>query len=464
MSEKTRMRFPPGPATDIVGGHLLSLRRDPLNFTTENMRHYGGLVHLKLAKYDGYQVTEPDLLQQIMTTDSRIWHKSIVYKGILADYLGDGLLISDGDFWRRQRKLMQPTFHTKRIQAYAEAMVDYTQRMLADWQVGQVCDIDAEMMRLTLFIVGKTLFDVELKNDSDKIAVALGNMLHDIMDEARSLVNLPDWIPTPLRMRKQRTIQMLEEVIMPIIEERRTSTEDRGDLLSMLLLARDDDGNGMTDAQIRDEALTIVLAGHETTANALTWALYLLSQNPDVEAKLQQEVDSVLAGRVPALDDLKQLPYTEMVLKEAMRLYPPAWSVSRQTQEATELAGYPIRRKSMVIISIYAAHRDERFFPNPETFDPERFIPENEAQLHKYAYLPFGGGSRVCIGNAFAMMEARLILASIVQRYRLSLLDGHNVEPDPQLTLRPKYGMKMRLHPRETEKDSPQKHEKIQDL
>jgi cytochrome P450 len=464
MSEKITMRFPPGPATDIVGGHLLSLRRDPLNFTTENMQRYGGLVHLKLAKYDGYQVTEPDLLQQIMTTDSRIWHKSIVYKGILADYLGDGLLISDGDFWRRQRKLMQPTFHTKRIQAYAEAMVDYTQRMLADWQVGQVRDIDAEMMRLTLFIVGKTLFDVELKNDSDKIAVALGNMLHDIMDEARSLVNLPDWIPTPLRMRKQRTIQMLQDVIMPIIEERRTSTEDRGDLLSMLLLARDYDGNGMTDAQIRDEALTIVLAGHETTANALTWALYLLAQNPGVEAKLQQEVDRVLAGSIPALDDLKQLPYTEMVLKEAMRLYPPAWSVSRQTQEATELAGYPIRRKSMVIISIYAAHRDKRFFPNPEKFDPERFTPENEAQLHKYAYLPFGGGPRVCIGNAFAMMEARLILASIVQRYRLSLLDGHNVEPDPQLTLRPKYGMKMRLHPREVKENSPQRHEKIQDL
>lgn len=449
MSHETDTTFPPGPHTDIIGGHLLSLRNDSLNFTTQNMREYGGIVHLKLGKYDGYQVTDPELLHQILTTDSRIWHKSVVYKGILADYLGNGLLVSDGDFWRRQRKLMQPTFHTKRISAYAEIMVDYTQRMLGQWQTEQVLDVDAEMMRLTLFIVGKTLFDADLKDESAKITTALGNMLHDIMDEARSLIHLPDWIPTPLRIRKQRTIQMLEDVIMPIIEERRESLEDRGDLLSMLLMAQDDDGSGMTDEQVKHEALTIVLAGHETTANALTWALYLLSQHPEIESTLHEEIDSVLASRTPALDDLKNLPYTEMVLKEAMRLYPPAWSVGRQTQEATELAGYPIRRKSMAIVSIYAAHRNEDYFPNPEQFDPERFTPENEAQLHKYAYLPFGGGPRICIGNAFAMMEARLILASIVQHYRLSLLAGHNVEPDPQLTLRPKHGMKMRLHRRE---------------
>jgi cytochrome P450 len=450
MSQNNPMTFPPGPATDIVGGHLLSLRNDPLTFTTNNMRQYGGIVHLKLAKYDGYQVTDPDLLQQILTTDSRIWHKSIVYKGILADYLGNGLLVSDGDFWRRQRKLMQPTFHTKRISAYAQTMVDYTQRMFDGWQAGKVLDIDAEMMRLTLFIVGKTLFDTDLKDDSAKIATALGKMLHDIMDEAGSLVNLPDWIPTPLRFRKQRTIQMLEDVIMPIIEEHRATKEDRGDLLSMLLMAQDDDGSGMSDEQVKHEALTIVLAGHETTANTLTWTLYLLSQYPKIEAKLQQEVDTVLQGRIPMLEDLKRLPYTEMVLKEAMRLYPPAWSVSRQTQEATELGGYPIRRKSMVVISIYAAHRNEAYFPNAEVFDPERFTPENEAKLHKYAYLPFGGGPRICIGNAFAMMEAQLILASIVQRYCLSLLAGHPVELDPQLTLRPKHGMKMQLYQRET--------------
>lgn len=441
--------FPPGPPPDFIGGHLLSLRRDSLDFVLRSMQDYGGLVHIKFHKYDAYLVTEPDLVQQILTRDNRIWHKSIVYKQILADYLGDGLIVSDGDHWKRQRKLMQPAFHINRINAYAQTMVDYTAQMLSEWADGQVRDLSEEMMKLTLFIVGKTLFDADLKEASGQIAVALEHMLQDIIVESRELIPLPAWVPTPLRMRKKRTIAMLEEAVMPIIEQRRKNLEDHGDLLSMLLLAQDDEGGGMTNDQVRNEALTLVLAGHETTANTLTWTLYLLSLYPEVEAKLQAEVDQVLQGRAPNLSDLAHLPYTEMVIKEGMRIYNPVWSIGRQNIEATTLAEYPIGKRSTAIIPIWAMHRNPKFFPDPERFIPERFSPENESQLHKYAYLPFGGGPRVCIGNSFAMMEARLILASIVQRYRFSLVNGHKVEPEPLVTLRPRYGMKMQLHARQ---------------
>lgn len=442
--------FPPGPPTDIIGGHLLSLRRDPLSFFTENMREYGGLVHLKFRKYDAYQVNNPELIHQVLTTQNKIWHKSVVYKNTLADYLGDGLLISDGDFWRRQRRLMQPAFHTKRISAYAQTMVENTNHMLETWQIGSTRDIAHDMMELTLWIVGKTLFDVDFRQDQNAIAEALDNLLRDVSTESRQMVRLPDWIPTPLKHRKQHTVDLLDHVVMPLIEERREHPHDTGDLLSMLIMAEDEDGTQMSNQHVRDEALTLVLAGHETTANALTWTLYLLSEHPDIEAKLQAEVDSVLGKRTPSLDDLKHLVYTEMVLKESMRLYPPAWSFSRQTIADTQLGEYPIKAKRMALVIPYAVHRNETYFPDPERFDPERFNADNEHAIDKYTYLPFGGGPRICIGNAFAMMEAKLILAGIVQRFQLRLTSGHKVVPEPLITLRPKYGMAMDIHSRDS--------------
>lgn len=440
--------FPPGPPTDFVGGHLLSMRRDSLGFFTSNMHQYGGLVHLKFRKYDAYQVNDPDLVQQVVTTQHRIWHKSVVYKNTLGDYLGDGLLISDGDFWKRQRRLMQPAFHTKRISAYAETMVENTRHMLDTWQTGEQRDIAHDMMELTLWIVGKTLFDVDLRHEQSMIAEALENLLHDVSTESRRVVPIPEWIPTPLKHRKQHTIELLNKVVMPIITERRKNLHDTGDLLSMLLLAEDEDGSKMSDKHVRDEALTLVLAGHETTANALTWTLYLLSQHPEIEAKLQAEVDNVLGNSAATLDDLKHLTYTEMVLKEGMRLYPPAWSFSRQAIEDTQLGDYHIKAKRMAVIIPYAIHRNEEYFPDPERFDPERFNADNEHTIPRYAYLPFGGGPRICIGNAFAMMEAKLILSAIVQRYQLRLAAGHQVVPEPLLTLRPKYGMAMDVQTR----------------
>lgn len=434
-----------GPPPDIFGGNLLSLRRDFLGFSMNNLREYGDLVPLKFFNIDAYQVNHPDLIAEVLTKRYTSYRKSFVYKFILADYIGDGLLISDGEFWRKQRKLIQPAFHTKRIQAYVDTMVDYTQQLLGEWQAGETRDISDEMMKLTLWIVGKTLFDTDLRGASNQIDKAIDDMFHDVSSEARAVIRLPKWIPTPLRLRKKRTNKIMDSVILPIIEERRKTGEDTGDLLSMLLLSKDENGEGMDDQQVRDEAVTLVLAGHETTSNALTWTLYLLSQNPEIEQKLAEEVQTVLEGRAPTLEDIRNLPYTEMVLKEGMRLYPPAWNIGRMPHEDTELGGLHIKQFSPMLIPIYAVHRDERWYPDPEKFDPERWTKENESKLPKYAYMPFGGGPRICIGNAFAMMEATLILASIVQKFSLRLAPNHRVVPEETVTLRPKYGMKMTL-------------------
>lgn len=442
------IEYPSGPPTDLIGGHLLSMRRDALGFLTDNMQ-YGALAHLKFLKYDAYQVNHPDLIGQVLTKDNAIWHKSVVYKHTLKDYLGEGLLNSDGDFWRRQRKLMQPAFHVNRISAYADTMVDYAQRLLSNWRDGEIRDIAEEMMQVTLYIVGKTLFDADFQTTSGDVAEALDYMLADIIDASQTVIRLPDWMPTPMKYRKQRTIELLHSVVMPIIQARRASGEDTGDLLSMLLLAEDENGHGMSDEQIRNEALTLVLAGHETTANALTWTLYLLSQYPAVADKLRDEVDRVLGKRLPTLADLKNLTYTEQVIKEGMRVYPPVWSVARQARQATQLGEYQIGKYATAVIPIWSVHHDERWYPNAKVFEPERWADERAEAVPRYAYLPFGGGPRICIGNSFAMMEAQLILASIVQQFHLSHVEKHRVVPEPLVTLRPKYGMKMRLEKRQ---------------
>jgi len=438
-------RLPPGKPPAFVGGNLLHYRRDPLGYMLENARDYGDLVRILFGKWYGFQVNHPDDVQQILVKQAHKVHKSVIYKTTLSEYLGNGLLISDGDYWRRQRKLAQPAFHTNRIAAYGQVMSDYSARMLESWQAGQVRNIADDMMKLTLYIVAKTLFDADVSQDSNRVGEALEVLLHSVIETSQALIRLPDWLPTPARSRKRWSIDTLHDFTMKVIRERRASGDDSGDLLSMLLHARDEDGQGMSDEQVRDEALTIFLAGHETTANAMTWTFYLLSQHPQVEAALHEELDRVLAGRQPSLDDLPALTYTEQVLKESMRLYPPAWSFGRQAIEDIELGGYTLPRGSVLIVLPYVIHRDARWFADPLSFDPTRWSPEREASIPKHAYLPFGGGPRVCIGNSFAMMEAKLILASVAQRYRLLLDSAQKVEPEPLVTLRPRYGMKMQL-------------------
>ena len=448
MKSSTTNKMPPGPPVRWPGGHIWQFRSDPIKFFTRNVKEYGDLIRLNFVGYDVYQVHHPELIQQVLVRSAAHMNKSLIYKRTLSEYLGNGLLISDGSFWRRQRQLAQPAFHTGRIQAYAGIMTEYSDRLLETWQPGQVRNISDEMMKLTLHIVAKTLFDKDTSSESESIGEALEVLLHSVMENTYTLINLPSWIPTPARRRKRWSIDTLHQITETIISERRQSEEDKGDLLSMLLMARNEDNEQMSDTQVRDEALTVFLAGHETTANALTFCFYLLSQNPDVDARLYQEVSSVLQGRSPELADLASMPYTEQVFKEALRLYPPAWSIGRQTTEELEIGGYHWPAGLTVLLSSFVTQRDARFFPDTERFDPDRFSPENEPNIPKYAYMPFGGGPRICIGNSFAMMEARLILASIVQRYHLKLQPGHPVVLDPLVTLRPRYGMKMALQPR----------------
>ncbi len=447
MQSPALSHVPPSPPRGIIGGHLLKFT-DPLPFYMQNFQQYGDIVKLDANGMTLFQINNPDMIQQVLVHKASSFHKSPIYKRLLSLYLGNGLLISDGEFWKRQRKLAQPAFHVKRINAYAETMTNYSRQMLDEWQDGEERNISEEMMRLTLWIVGKTLFDADLSTSSGQVSEALEFLLADIPNTAKQIIRLPHWVPTPTRNRRRQVIETLESVMNPIIEERRHTGEDHGDLLSMLLLARDEEGNGMTDQQLRDEALTLVLAGHETTANALTWTFYLLAQNPQAEDKLLDEVDTVLNGNPPTLEDLGKLEYTEMVLKEAMRLYPPAWNFGRQAQEDVEIGDYILPKYAGVLISSYVVHRHPDYWDEPERFIPERFTPEAEHARHKYAYFPFGGGPRICIGNSFAMMEAKIILASIAQRYRLHLVPGHRVVPEPLITLRPKYGMQMTLDKR----------------
>jgi cytochrome P450 len=439
------LKLPPSPPPGWIAGNLLQYRRNPLEFLLRNAREIGDIVSFQVGPFTAYQFSHPDQIYEVLLGKADQLQKARIYKRGLSEFLGNGLLISDGDFWKRQRKLAQPAFHMKRINTYADVMVAYTQDLVKAWHTGDTLNLSDEMMHVTLRIVAKTLFDTDIASSSDKVAEALEVMLHSVSEYSRNIIKLPEWVPTPARRRKRWSIETLDAIIMKIIQDRRASGEDRGDLLSMLMQARDDEGAAMSDQQLHDEALTIVLAGHETTANALTWTLYLLSQHPEIEAKLYEEVQQVLGDRTATLADVEKLTYTEQVVKEGMRLYPPAWSVARQIKkgERVEIGGYEIPYGASIVVASYVTHRDPRWFPDPERFDPERFTPEREKALPRYAYFPFGGGPRICIGNSFAMMEAKLILATIMQHHHLAHVPGHRVEPEPLITLRPKYGMKM---------------------
>ncbi len=342
---------------------------------------------------------------------------------------------------------MQPAFYRERIFAYGEVIVDYAQQLLATWQDGDIRDVHEEMMALTLEIVAKTLFEADVEQQVKTIGTALQESIEYF--EARNnnlfLFLLPEWFPTRKNLRFLRAVQQLDEIVYTLIRQRRMSGEDKGDLLSMLLQVKDEDGIGMSDQQVRDEVMTLFIAGHETTALTMSWTFYLLSQYPEVEAKLVQELQSVLGGRMPTLADLPQLRYTEWVVMESMRLYPPVWALGRTVMQDCEIAGYGLRAGDSVIVSQWVMHRDSRYFDNPEIFKPERWQGDFAKKLPTFAYFPFGGGPRICIGKSFAMMEAVLLLASIAQKFRLMLVPEQKIIPWPAFTLRPKYGIKMLL-------------------
>ncbi len=455
---------PPGPKGHWLLGSLLPFAHDPGNFLLDIARQYGDTVYMRILNMHYYVLNNPDDIRDVLVTQADKFRKSKLDYDILSRFLGNGLLTSEGTHHRRQRRLAQPAFHSKRIQAYAETMTDYTEHVLAEWQDNQNRDVAADMMRLTMLIVSKTLFSADAITSSETAAASIGEAIHTFQAVSNHAYlrgfTLPAWLPTQDNRQAKKALVAYNHHLEQIIAQRRATTSngniaDTGDLLSMLMLARDEDGSAMSDQQLRDEVATLFAAGHETTSNALTWTWYALAQNPQVEARLHAEVDEVLRGRVPTLADLPNLPYTQMVIKESMRLYPPAWILSARTaQEDVTIGQTLIPQGSNVTVAPYALHRLPRFFPNPEQFDPERFAPEREKQLPKYAYLPFGAGPRVCIGNSFALMEAQLILATIAQRYRLHLVPNQAIKMAMQITLSPQNGLHMRLEAR-TPQSSP---------
>ncbi len=445
------LNHPPGPKGKLFSGNFTAFRRDSLTYLQKATREHGDVVYFRFGPQDVFFLNHPDYIKDVLVTHHQSFMKGRALQRAKR-LLGEGLLTSETDFHRRQRRLAQPAFHRGRIASYGTVMTDYAARTSSRWGDGETLDMSHEMMRLTLAIVGKTLFDTDVESEADEIGEALTSVmeLFDflLMPFSELLEKLP--LPLPHVRRFQKAKDRLDATIYRIIEERRRSSEDRGDLLSMLLSARDEEGDGgqMTDLQVRDEVMTLFLAGHETTANLMTWTWYLLSQHPDVEAKLHEELDTVLAGRQPTIEDVPHLRYTEMVVAESMRLYPPAWAIGRLALKDHEVGGYTIPAKALVLLSPYVMHRDERYFPDPTRFDPGRWTTEAKESRPQFAYFPFGGGPRRCIGEGFAWMEGILLLASLARVWRMRLVPNHPVETLPVITLRPKHGMRMTVEKR----------------
>lgn len=440
---------PPGPKGFPLIGHLFSFRRDPIHFLQRMASEYGDMTHFMVASQPVFLLNHPEYLQNVFVTHQRNFVKG---RGLerAKVFLGEGLLTSEGEFHHRQRRLVQPAFHRQRVAAYGTVMAEYAAHARARWQDSTTVDMAQEMMRLTLAIVSKTLFDADVESEASEIGAAITTLMEGWPRLMSPFYNLLRRLPLPSNRRGEQARARVDATVLRMISERRASGEDRGDLLSMLLLAQDEegDGSGMTDKQVRDEAMTLFLAGHETTANALTWTWYLLSQHPDVEATLHAEIDTVLAGRLPTADDVPQLQYTRMVLAESMRLYPPAWVIGRRALHDYEIPPYTIPANSLLLMSPYVMHHDPRYFPNPSVFDPQRWTPEAQASRPKFSYFPFGGGPRQCIGEAFAWMEGVLLIATIAQQWRMRLVPGHPVVLHPLVTLRPKHGIRMTLEQR----------------
>jgi cytochrome P450 len=438
-------RAPQGPPGVYGARNTLHFIANPLRWLRGLADDYGDLVSVKLLGRRYVIVSHPHDVERILVKEARIMKREDGVK-IIARVLGQGLLTSEGDLWKRQRKLMAQAFSAKRIHDYGAAMVRVADEAIGHWKSGQTVNLHHEMTGITMKVVADVLFGESM--DARDVAV-VGDALEVVNEYAsgsvEALLHVAKWVPTPRNLRVNRAVAALDRVVYEIIARRRAG-EPRDDLLGTLLAARDDDGAGMSDSQLRDEVMTLFLAGQETTSLALAHAFYLLSKHPASDRRLYAEIASALQGRLPTADDLRALPFADWVLKETMRLYPPAWAIGRENTEAFDLHGLKIPVGTQLIASPWIVHRDARWFPNPEGFDPERWSAERAKDVPRYAYFPFGGGPRVCIGNHFAMMEATLLLALLAQRFRVELLAGERLELKPAVTLRQEgRGLRVRL-------------------
>ena len=446
---------PPGPRLPIIGA-LVGPGRDPLAMFTRFARDYGDVTFFRLGGERCYFINHPHDVRDVLVTHQRNFTKS---RGLerARKLLGDGLLTAEGPTHLRHRRLLQPAFHRDRIAGHAQVMIDYAARTRDRWQDGQTLDISKEMMRLTLSIAGKTLFDTDVESSAGEVGVAVTEVLESFWLNLLPGADYLEKLPIPALRRAHSARVRLDALIYRMIAARRASAVDHGDLLSMLIAAVDEPSSqpappahavpsGLTDEEVRDEAMTILLAGHETTANALMWTFYLLSQNAEVETTLRGELAHVVGDRAPSPADYPRLAYTKRVVTESMRLFPPAWVIGRRAMGAYRVGGYDIPPRALLFMSPYVMHRDARFYDRPDDFNPDRWTPGFEASLPRFAYFPFGGGARQCIGEQFAWMEAVLVLATVAQRWRLELVPTQRIVPQPLVTLRSKYGMTMRAH------------------
>src|SRR5437764_431937 len=447
---------PEGPKGGSRMGNMREFNRDTLAFVERCAREFGDVVLTRFLYVLAYFLFNPEHIEYVLASGSKNFVKAMSLRSpFFLRLVGNGLVTSEGEFWRRQRRLAQPAFHRDRVASYGETMVAFTERMLDGWREGEERDAHEEMMRLTQNIVVKTLFTADVSAEADEIGEALSRIVRPFASQATRKWILDNRLPTPRLLRFNRDVRKIDRFVYRIVSERRASGEDTGDLLSMLLRAQDEDGSRMTDRQLRDELMTLFLAGHETTASSLSWTWWLLAQNPVGEARLHAELDQVLGGRTPSLEDFPRLRYTANVITESMRLYPPAWGLARVAIEDHELGGYPVKKGMGVAMAQWVIHRDPRWYDAPEEFRPERWEGDFIKKIPRFAYFPFGGGPRLCIGNNFALMEATLILATVAQKYRLRLVPNHPVVPLASITLRPRHGVRVlleswRSRPRET--------------
>ncbi len=441
-------KVPPGPKGLPFFGLALEVRRNPLGVLTRVARDYGDVARFFVAGQERILLNAPAFVEQILVVQQAKFHKSELTRRVTGRLLGQGLLISEGEAWRRQRRLAQPAFHRSRINEYAAPMTECAEQHIRGWRDSEVRDIAHEMMQITLNVAVRTLFGATLPGESEKVGDSLTFLMRYQLWRQRSPLRLPENWPTPQNRRATRELDFLNSLVYRIIDEKQTMHGGGNDLLSLLMDAMDDDGSHMTAQQLRDETMTLFLAGHETTALLLGWTWYLLGENPAAEARLAEELQSVLGGRAPQVSDLAKLPYLQAVLSETLRLYPPAYIAARTSIEPFSVGGYDFSRDTTVLLSQWVMHRDPRYFESPAEFRPERWLDGGAAKMSAGAYFPFGDGPRRCIGQGFAQLEAALVVATIAQRFQFRLVPGHPVEPEPLVTLRFRHGLRMRLHAR----------------
>jgi len=422
--------------------------RDPLRFI-ERCRDFGDVVRMRFLYLHAYFLYNPDHIEQVLSSNARSFIKSRTLRSpFFRRLVGQGLLTSEGELWKRQRRLAQPAFHRQRISNYAQTMVSFSERMIAGWRNDEVRDIYRDMMRLTLEVVVKTLFSADVSGDADQVGRVLSEIVKPFASQATLKWIVDNRLPTTTHRRFNAAANEIDKIIYRIIAERRREAIDNGDLLSVLLAAHDEDGSVMNDQQLRDEVITLFLAGHETTALTLSWAWYLLAKHPDAEKTFHRELDEVLGGRAPTADDVARLKFTESIAKESMRLYPPAYGLGREAAGDVHLNGFRIPKGSQIFIFPWVMHRDARYFAEPDRFLPERWTEDFTKNLHRYVYFPFGAGPRACIGNYFAIMEIVLLLATIGQRFRFSLEKDETIDVFPAMSLRPAKPIRVKIHTR----------------